>query len=366
MGPTSYLEVRKVQRRHVLTTTLIVALAVFAFGSAAAAAENEAGRELRLYNWEEYVDPQVVADFEAEFGIDVIVETFSDENEMVSAIQADTSRYDMFITSDGVIYEMAEQRLLSELDLGNIPNLANVDPRFLDLQSDPGNRYSVPYDWGTTGITYDTDCVEPAKESWGLLLDPSIAGRVAMDADFDVALSSMLKFLGYPLNSSDPAQVAEATGVLADMTIDQGLQLLTWDEMLDRLASGELCAGQTFNGDAATYLEENDQLAFFVPREGSDFYVDSMAITRDAPNKLGAELFINYMLRPEVHARNNDFTGYAVPNRASIEGGYVSAESLADPVRYPDTERLESWDAFDEDRWTLWNKAWSDFVTTTG
>jgi spermidine/putrescine transport system substrate-binding protein len=321
---------------------------------------------LRFYNWAEFVDPQVVADFEAEFGIEVVIETYSDENEMMSVIQADTSRYDLFITSDNTVYEMAAQRLLSELDLGNIPNLANVYPRYLDLPNDPGNQYSVPYDWGTTGITYNTDCIDPEEESWGLLLDPSIAGRVAMHTDFRVVIGAMLKYLGHPLNSRDPGQLAEAIAVLEDLDTNQGLEFLAWDDMLDRLASGELCVGHTWNGDAAIYMEDNPQLAFFVPKEGSDFYLDTMAIPRDAPNKAGAELFMNYMLRPDVQATNTEYTGYANPNRASIEGGFVSAEILADPVRYPRAEGLEPWEPFEAGTIALWNEAWARFVLGLG
>jgi spermidine/putrescine transport system substrate-binding protein len=356
-----------IQQGFALVTTGLVALVTAAAGSAlVASAEPEATRELRLYNWDEYVSPQVLEEFEAEFGILVTVETFSDEDEMVSVVQGDTSRFDILVASDEVVHQLIEQRLLSELRHENVPNLANADPRFLDLPSDPGNKYSAPYAWGTTGITYDTDCVEPSEESWGLLLGPSIAGRVAMDIDFDIALASILKYLGYPLNSRDPEEVAAATSVLGSLSNDQGLEFLPWDETLDRLASGDLCAGQTFNGDAVIYLEDNEHLAFFVPREGSDFYVDSLVITRDSQNRRGAEAFINYILRPVVHAANNEYTGYAVPNRASIEGGYVSAESLADPIRYPQTEGLESWVAFDRELWTLWNQAYADFVVMTG
>jgi spermidine/putrescine transport system substrate-binding protein len=112
-------------------------------------------------------------------------------------------------------------------------------------------------------------------------------------------------------------------------------------------------------------MDEFDNIEFFVPAEGSDFYVDVLAIPRDARNKLGAESFINYILRPEVHAANNDYTGYAVPNRASIEGGHVDGDTLNDPVRYPDTEGLEAWVPFEPERRALWNKAWADYVLST-
>jgi spermidine/putrescine transport system substrate-binding protein len=350
-------------RDDATTMTSLALGAVLTLATAAGAmAQSEAGPELRFYNWNEYVDPQVVEDFEAEFGIKVIIETFTDENEMMSVIQADTSRYDLFTVSDATLFEMGERRLVAELDHGNIPNLANVDPRFLDLPNDPGNRYSVPYDWGTTGIAYNTDCVQPREPSWSLLQDPRVAGRIAMDTDFTVVLASMLKYLGHPLNSGDPAHVEDAMALLRELRTEQDLQIVVWDEMLDRLVEGDLCAVQAFNGDTAVYMADYDNVGFFVPQEGSDFYLDVLAIPRDAPNKLAAETFIDYILRPDVHAANNEFTGYAVPNRASIEGGHVEAESLADPVRYPDTAGLEAWKPFDSERRSVWNKAWAAFV----
>lgn len=347
----------------VLSLTLVLSTAG-AITAAAADALDDVGPELWFLNWDEYINPDVVADFEAEYGIDVIIETFSDENEMMSIVQADTSRYDLVVTSSAVVNEMVDQRLLAPLDHDNIPNLVNIDPTFLDLPSDPGNRHSVPYDWGTTGLVYNTDCLTPGpgEDSWGLLFDPRAAGRVAMDTDYSVVIGTMLKYLGYPLNDDDPEHVAEAIDALVVLRDEHGLELLVWDETLDRLAEGDLCVGQAFNGDAAAYMAEYDNLGFFVPREGSDYYIDSLAIPRDARNKRGGELFMDFILRPDVHARNNEWTGYAVPNQASIEGGYVDPATLEDPVSYPDTADLESWRAFDTDLRSVWNRAWARFI----
>ena len=351
--------------RTVATLAMITSLVAIGVASTAQAQDGPP-QQVRLFNWEEFIDPATVEGFEEEFGIEVIIETFSDENEAVSVIQGDTSRYDLFVVSIAVVREMAEQRLLAKLDHANIPNLANVDAIFLDLPFDRGNRYSVPYDWGTTGLAYNTDCVTPSEPTWGLLLDPRAAGRVAMDSDFRVVMGSMLKFHGHPLNSTDPAQLAEAMETLGILVDDHDLEFVNWEESLDRLSSGDLCVAQLFNGDTAAAMADSDNLGFFVPREGSDYYVDSLAIPRDARNRAGAEALINYILRPDVHAANNEFTGYAVPNRASIEGGFVSDETLSDQVRYPDTESLEPWLAFDLRLRTVWNEAWSAFVTSHG
>ena len=318
------------------------------------------GPELHFYNWEDFIDPAVLEGFEAEFGIAVIVDTFEDETEAVAVINADTSKYDLFVISDAVIGEMAAQKLLAEIDRDNVPNLANIDSRYLDLPADPGNRFSVPYDWGTTGIVYNATCIEPEAESWAVLRDPRVANRVAMDSDPSVVIGSMLRYLGHSLNSDDPQALDEAVSVITDMRANQGLEFLPWDAMWEQLVAGDLCAAQVFNGDAAYFMAENEDLAFFVPSEGSDFYLDSLAIPRDARNKIGAELFMNYLLRPDVHAAVTNYTGYPNPNRASVEEGHIDAELLADPVIYPDTAGLEPWVVFDSERRALWNEAWAE------
>lgn len=357
-----------VYSRRIRLTLVATMAAVLTLGAVAVAnAEPEAGSELHFLNWEEYVDPQVLEDFEAEFGVKVILDYFSDENEMVSIIQADTSRYDLISTSDATLNEMMGQRLIAELDLENIPNLANTDPLYLDLPNDPGNKHSVPYDWGTTGLVYNTDCVQPEAESWSLLEDPRVEGRIGMDTDFSVALGSILKSLGYSQNSGDPAEIEEAMVRLTDLKLNHGMEFVVWNELRDRIIAGDLCVALAFNGDVAVYIDDYDNLGYFVPEEGSDFYLDVLAIPRDAPNKAAAESFMNYLLRPDVHAANNEYTGYAVPNRASIEGGYVEAETLANPIIYPDAANLEAWVPFgnDPERLSLWNEAWSKFLIAT-
>ena len=138
------------------TAALALSATVLLGGPLAVAAESEGGSVLHVFNWSDYIDPQVVEDFELEYAIDVVIETFDDENEMISVIQADTAAYDLIFTSDSTVFEMAEQRLLAELDHDHIPNLANIDPAFLDLPNDPGNRYSVPYDLSLIHISEPT------------------------------------------------------------------------------------------------------------------------------------------------------------------------------------------------------------------
>jgi len=326
---------------------------------------SEVGGELHVYNWEDYFAPTTLQDFEAESGIRVFLDTFGDETELLSTIASDPSRYDVFIGTDALVGQMKGLRLVARLNLDNIPNLANIDPRFLDLPGDPGNQYSVPFDWGTTGVLYNETCIEPEEESWAVLRDPRVAGRVALDSDPTVVIGATLKSLGYSWFSSSEKEVAETTAVLREQVSTVRPMFLTATEARARMASGELCAAQAYNGDAAFAMAENEDLAFFVPKEGSDIWFDVMAIPRDAKNKAAAEIFLNYVLRPDVQAAINNYTGYPTPNRAAIELGYVDEESLANPVMYPDTDLLEPWIVLDSEAVALRNKAWAQVEAET-
>ena len=338
-------------------------LAVLAAACSSGDSRPQVGKELHIFNWDDYFAPTTLADFEKEFGIKVHLDTFDDEAELLSTISSDPSRYDLFIGSDVLIGEMAELRLLAELDLDNIPNLANIDPVYLDLPANPGNRYGIPYDWGTTGVMYNTTCIQPREESWAVLSDPRIAGRVAMDTEQSVVIGSTLKRLGYSLNSDDPNELDEAVRVIQDQIGKVQLRFVPAYDARQMMKSGDLCAMQAYNGDAAYEMAENKDFAFFVPREGSDIFFDMMAIPRDAKNEAGAELFIDYVLRPEVHAAINNYTGYATPNRAAMEQGLIDQAYLSDPTVYPDTDLLEPWLVFDGSRRALWNRAWAEVQT---
>ena len=357
----------KGEEMRVLRGALVVACVGLA-GLAAACGSgggSKIGGELHIFNWEDYFAPNTLEDFEAEFGIKVYLDTFDDEAQLLAVISSDPSRYDVFIGSDSLIGAMKELRLLAKLDHNNVPNLANIDTRFLDLPGDPDNEYSVPYDWGTTGVMYNKKCIQPEEESWAVLRDPRVAGKVAMDTDPSVVIGSTLQSLGYPLNSSDKRQLAEVVGVLRQQVSTLGLRFIASQDVMQMMKSGELCASQAYNGDAVVVMSENEDVAFFIPKEGSDIFFDVMAIPRDAPNKAAAEAFINYILRPEVQSACNEYTGYATPNRAAIDEGYVGSDLLSNPVIYPDTAHLEPWVAFDGPRRALWNEAWADVQRET-
>ena len=345
--------------RWFFTSAFAMVGLLFLFPACGSNEDSVVGGELHILNWEDYFAPSTLENFEAEFGTDVLLDTYDYENVAVSAIQSDPSRYDVVVFSDELIAEMTDLNLLAELSLESIPNLANIDPQFLNQPWDPDNRYSVPYAWGSTGILYNTKYVDSAKKSWSLLQDPHLAGRVALAKDPNVVIGLALKSLGYSLNSRDPDQLDEAVGVVRTQ---KPLLAGFFDPVTIRkeMASEGLWAAQLFSGDAAMVMSENENLAFFIPAEGSDYYVDSLAIPRDARNLEAAHLFINYILRPDVHADIANYTAYAIPNRAALQQGLVDEELLASEASHPPRELLEAWVPHDDEMNALWNKAWAD------
>ncbi len=175
--------------------------------------------ELHIYNWSEYIDPEIYAEFEAEFGVKVIEDTFSSNEDLLAKLQAGATGYDLIVPSDYMVEIMIELDLLAPLNYDNIPNFVNIDDLFRDPPYDPGNQYSVPYQWGTTGIGYDLDVFgDEAPDSWGYLFDPDMAapyaGRMSMLNDSREVIGAALKYLGYSLNSTDEAQLEEAKQLL--------------------------------------------------------------------------------------------------------------------------------------------------------
>ncbi|MGQ9571785.1 MAG: ABC transporter substrate-binding protein [Dehalococcoidia bacterium] len=337
---------------------LLIMAATAIFAGCSSGSEERVSSELYIYNWEDYLAPETLASFEKEFGIRVTLDTYEDEEIMFSVIQSDPSKYDVVFPSDSLLASMVDSRLLAELDHSQIPNLANIAPQFLDPPWDRGNKYSVPYDWGTTGIIYNSRFVDEPVHSWSLLWDARLAGRIAMLNSYYSNTGLTLKYLGYSLNSTDAAELAEAEAKLIEQRpLIRGY--LDPIEIRELMVSEELWAAQSYNGDALMAMERNENLRFVVPEEGSDIYVDVMAIPRDARHKDAAHLFLNYILRPDVHAANTNYTGYASPNRAAIEQGLIDPQVLSDPVVYPDRSVLEWWRDLGEGE-NLWNRVWAN------
>jgi spermidine/putrescine-binding protein len=308
----------------------------------AAGAECEPGvadGDLNLYNWSEYIDPELITQFEEELGVSV-TETFYDSNEtMLAQIDAGGAAYDLVVPSDYMVQQMIEAELLIPLNPDALSNLGNIDPEFTGLPFDPDGTYSVPYQWGTTGLGFPLEMVpDPSQLSWGLIFDPEMsepfAGKIQLLNDERETLGAALKYLGYSLNSTSEEEINEA----AELIRGAKDRIATFDSDAydDLLISGETLLGHGFNGNWFSAFDAADAWETFgygVPIEGGTAWVDNMAIPTTAESVCTAHAFIDFILDAENGAALTNFNFYASPNAASVE--FILPEILEDPAIFP-------------------------------
>jgi spermidine/putrescine transport system substrate-binding protein len=301
-----------------LTGWVLAALAGWAPCALSATPDAQLAKELRLYNWDRYIDPQVLKDFEREFGVRVIEDKFASNEDLIAKIQA-SGGYDVIVPSDYTVQIMVRRELLAPLEARNLPNLKHIDARFRNPRYDPGNRYSVPYLWGTSGIGYSQKRAATVPATWDELFNPDKLkprkGRVSMLNDMRETIGAALIYKGYSPNSTDPRELEIAKQVL----LAQKPYLAKYDSEAykESLAAGETVLAHGWSGEILARRDENPDVAFVVPREGSFLFVDNLAVPKSARSRYTAEVFINYLLRPEVAAKNSNYLRYPTPNAAA-------------------------------------------------
>ncbi|MBB6481358.1 ABC transporter substrate-binding protein [Spirochaeta isovalerica] len=266
---------------------------------------------LNIYNWGDYIDESVISDFEKEFEVKVNYELFASNEEMYVKIKQGGGKYDLACPSDYMIERMINEDLLSPLDKANIPNMKLIGESFLNLPFDKGNQYSIPYMWGTLGILYNSDKISDPVDSWDVLWDKKYSGKIGMYNSSRDSFAVALKKLGFSLNSTNTGEIEQAKNLL----IEQKPLVLAYgeDNLKDMLASGEIDLALAYSGDYGWIIEENPQMAYRVPDEGSNIWFDNWVILKNTANKELAEKFINFMCREDIALRNADYIGYATP-----------------------------------------------------
>jgi spermidine/putrescine transport system substrate-binding protein len=295
-----------------------------------------------FYNWGDYIDPAVLEQFTAECGVEVIYDTFSSNEDLLAKLQGGASGYDLIVPSDYMVTIMVNLGLLKPLDHANIPNLANIGEQFLDPPFDPGNQYSVPYMWGVAGIGYDADKVATPPTTLAALFDPAQAeqysGKISLMNDSRETIGAALKYLGYSMNATDPAQLEEAKQVI--LAVKPHILTFDSDTYSDLVVSGETVIGHGWNGGFVTAIDENPDrnIGFVIPEEGLTLFTDNLAIPASAPNPYTAEVLINYLNLPEMAAKNSEITRYATPNQPAVE--LLPDEIRNNPSIYPPADAL--------------------------
>ena len=299
------------------------------------------GGQLTIFIWSEYMDPDVVRDFEKETGVKVKFDYYESNEEMIAKLQGGGVRqYDLIFPSTYFLTSLKHLKLIQPLDHKRLPGLVNLDPEHSrKIEEDPGHEFSVPYQWGTSGLAVRG--AEEPEASWELIFKPREgAGKfVLLDTARD-SLGSALKYLGYSLNSVNPKEIEEAMNLLA--ALKSRPEFFGFDGGvggLNKVAGGLLTVAQVYSGDALQAREDDETIQYLLPREGFEVWTDLMAIPAQAPKPEAAYAFIDYLLRPEIGARVANFNRYATPNAAAR--AFVNQEDLDNPAMYPPAEIME-------------------------
>ncbi len=280
---------------------------------------SEGKRELNVCSWGEYIDLSLIDEFEEATGIKVNYQTTDSNETMYNLLKTTGGGFDVIVPSDYMISQLIEEGMLAEINYDNIPNFSLIDDRFKNLSYDPENKYTVPYTWGTLGIIYNTERVTEPVTSWDIMFDPAHAGDVLMIRNSRDAFGIALMSLGYSVNTTDEAQIREAYQKVVDANEAGVYQAFVMDEIFQNMEGGNAAVATYYAGDYLTMLESNESLAYAVPEEGSNWFVDAMCILKDAQNVSEAEEWINFLCSTEASLRNMDYIWYASPNTEALE-----------------------------------------------
>lgn len=311
--------------------------------------------EIRIFNWSDYIDEEILKEFEAETGIKVVYQTFDTNELLETRLLAGSSGFDIVVPTATFLNRQIKAGVFQKLDKSKLPNLKNMWPEIQERAAvyDPGNEYSITYMWGTTGIGYNVEKVKQALpnapvNSWALVYDAanleklSSCGVMMLDSAEDV-LPSVMNYQGSKPDFTNEADVEKAGKLLE--TLAPNIRKFHSDEWKNALAQGDICAAVGYSGDvfqmAARAEEANNgvEIVYVIPKEGAQLWFDQMAIPADAPNVEGAHKFLDYIMRPEVIAKATNYVAYANANKASQQ--YVDKEILDNPAIYPDDETLQ-------------------------
>ena len=353
--------VKKILIQRVVPVAICI---VFIGGGFYYAKENDVmnGEKLVVYNWGEYIDPEVLTMFEEETGIDIVYEEFETNEILYPKISSGAIAYDVICPSDYMIQRMIENDLLSEINFDNIPNLKNIGKQYLERsrQFDPENKYSVPYCWGTVGILYNKMMVDEPVDSWSILWDPKYKDNILMQDSVRDAFGVTLKYLGYSLNSIDLDELTEAKNLLIEQK--PLVQAYVIDQVRDKMIGNEAALGVIYSGEAIYTQKENPNLEYVIPKEGSNIWIDSWVIPKNAEHKENAEKFINFLCRPDIALMNFEYITYSTPNETARE--LIEDESIRNSeIAFPDLSKYDNLETFqylgteaDQVYGDLWNK----------
>ena len=342
-----------------------------ASGTDSAASGSADGGELYVYNWGEYIDEDVISQFEEETGITVVYDLFETNEEMYPVIEAGAVNYDVVCPSDYMIQKMRENDLLAELNFDNIPNIDQIDPAYMEMSQafDPENKYSVPYCWGTVGILYNTKLLDelgvPAPTKWADLWDERLSGEILMQDSVRDAFMVALKKDGYSMNSESKDELEQTKQELIDQK--PLVQAYVIDQVRDKMIGGEAAVGVIYSGEMLYIQDEvanlglDYDLEYVIPEEGTNLWLDSWVIPKNAKNKENAEKWIDFMCRPEIAKANFEYITYPTPNKGAFE--LLDEDMQNNKAVFPDIDSLKNSEVYKylgDETDAVYNELWKE------
>lgn len=349
--------------KRVLCMIVVMAACIGMF----AGCGNKAGENgtVYVYNWGVYIDEDVIDMFEEETGIKVVYDEFETNEDMYAVIKTGSVKYDVVCPSDYMIEKMMDEGLLAELNYDNIPNIKNIGADYLKSAEgfDPGNKYAVPYCWGTVGILYNKTMVDGPIDSWSVLFDEKYKNNILMIDSVRDAFMVALTSLGYSQNTTNEAELNEARALLAKQA--PLVQAYVVDQVRDKMIGNEAALGVIYSGEAIYTQRENPDLEYVVPKEGSNVWIDAWAIPANAENKENAEAWINFMCREDIALMNFNEITYSTPNVPARE--LIEEEDIRNStIAFPGSEVLDRCEVFNylgEEIENLYMTKWNEAKT---
>ena len=309
--------------------------------------------ELRIYNWSDYIGETTLADFEREFRVTVVYDTYESNEDLIAKLQAGATGYDLIVPTGYAVRVLRELDLIEPIQRSALANWGNLDPRFAGQPFDSENRFTVPWQWGSAGLAVRTDLVPAVPDSWGVFHDARFRGKMTQLDDMRDVIGCWLKYRGHSLNTTDSAALAQArTDAIA---AKPNLKSYVSAPVKSQLIAGDVWIAHLWNGDTAQARTAEPAIRFVLPKEGSMVYLDSLCIPRGARHRKAAHVFMNYVLRPEVAAGISRRTGYGSPIAAAL----ALDASLLPPPTAEEMARLE----YQEDLGAAtqeWDRIWTE------
>lgn len=352
---------KKIKKLVAIISTIILSTTLFAgCGNSSKAGENGT---INVFNVGDYIDEDLIGKFEKETGIKVNYDVYDTNETMYEKVKNNPGQYDIVVPSDYMIERMIKEDLLETIDYSNIPNYENIDSSYKNLSYDPENKYSVPYMWGTIGILYDADKVQGDITSWADLWDLKYKDNIFMFDSLRDTLAIGLKKSGFSMNSTNIDELQKAKAELIKQLDKNGLNTkLVGDEGKQLMISGERAIDTAWSGDAIYIMNEapDTNFKYVIPKEGSNKWFDGMCIPKGAPNKAGAEAFINFLNNPENAKQNVEYIGYSTPNKAAFD--LLDEKTKSNPAAYPSKEDLDRCEVFTDlgDKVKLYGDIWTE------